>query len=87
MILEQYYSHRNQQMVDDQQAAEEAAAAEPGIVDGVLRIPDGTTNAEALNILLRAGMIRQEDYNWFNSTSTQRGPEMKSVPCFVHSRH
>jgi hypothetical protein len=72
-ILQGYYNRRNEQMAANQQAEADAAAAESGIVDGVFRIPDGATNREALNYLLQAGMIRQEDFNWFQEHFGQSG--------------
>lgn len=72
-ILQGYYSRRNEDMAAAQQAEQDAEAAESGIVDGVFKIPDGATNAEALNYLYTAGMIRPEDYNWFNTHFSQTG--------------
>jgi hypothetical protein len=62
-ILESYYARRNAALV--QQQEEEDAAQ--NIYDGVLRIPDGTTNQEALDILKRYGLISPDDYNWFKA--------------------
>jgi len=59
-ILESYYARRNAALVQQQEE-------ESGIREGVLQIPEGTTNQEALDILKQYGLIAPDDYNWFTS--------------------
>jgi len=67
VILQGYYSRRNEQIAASEQAEQEAADAERGVVDGVFRIPAGATNKEALDALYRVGLVSQGDYNWFST--------------------
>jgi len=67
-ILEAYYARR----AEAQQAAADAKAAEEGDAN-TLRIPPGTSNRQALEILNRYGLVPPDAYNWFSQHLTESG--------------
>lgn len=65
-ILEGYYNRVNQVAQQNVKLAGAPEGTLP-LQDGVLRIPDGTTNQEAIDSLYAYGLIPKDAYDWFSS--------------------